>query len=234
MSVPAPGPVRFGAFELDIRSGELLRQGTKVNLQDQPFQVLMLLLERPGEVVTREELSKRLWPEDIFVDFDRGLNKAVNKLRVALRDDAEKPRYIETLPQRGYRFIAPVENQVQIRDRLRLQPPPRIDSLAVLPLDNLSGDPAQEYFSDGMTEELICAVARIASLRVISRTSVMSYKGARKSLPVIAKELRVDAIVEGTIARSDQRVRITAQLIYAPDDRHLWSGRYERELHDVL
>ncbi len=234
MSVPAPGPVRFGAFELDIRSGELLRQGTKVNLQDQPFQVLMLLLERPGEVVTREELSKRLWPEDIFVDFDRGLNKAVNKLRVALRDDAEKPRYIETLPQRGYRFIAPVENQVQIRDRLRLQPTPRIDSLAVLPLDNLSGDPAQEYFSDGMTEELICAVARIASLRVISRTSMMLYKGSRKSLPAIAKDLGVDAVLEGSVARSEQKVRITAQLIYAPEDKHLWAGRYERDLRDIL
>src|SRR5260370_23572757 len=106
----------FGVLELDPRSGELLREGGKVNLQDQPFQVLMLLLERPGEVVTREELSQKLWPEDIFVDFDRGLNKAVNKLRAALLDDADKPRYIETLPQRGYRFIAPIENQVQIRD----------------------------------------------------------------------------------------------------------------------
>src|SRR6266404_6098239 len=234
MSVRARRPIRFGVFELDPRSGELLRQGAKVNLQDQPFQVLMLLLERPGEVVTREELSKRLWPEDIFVDFDRGLNKAVNKLRVALRDDAEKPRYIETLPQRGYRFIAPVKNQAPIRDHLQLQPPPRINSLAVLPLDNLSGDPAEEYFSDGMTEELICAVARIASLRVISRTSIMLYKGSRKSLPAIAKDLGVDAVVEGSVARSEQKVRITAQLIHAPDDRHLWSGRYERELRDIL
>src|SRR6266404_699306 len=234
MSVRARRPIRFGVFELDPRSGELLRQGAKVNLQDQPFQVLMLLLERPGEVVTREELSKRLWPEDIFVDFDRGLNKAVNKLRVALRDDAEKPRYIETLPQRGYRFIAPVKNQAPIRDHLQLQPPPRINSLAVLPLDNLSGDPAEEYFSDGMTEELICAVARIASLRVISRTSIMLYKGSRKSLPAIAKDLGVDAVVEGSVARSEQKVRITAQLIYAPEDRHLWAGRYERDLRDIL
>jgi DNA-binding winged helix-turn-helix (wHTH) protein len=168
MSVPAPG-IRFGVFEVDTRSGELLRQGSKVNLQDQPFQALLLLLERPGEVVTREELRKRLWPENTFVDFDRGLNKAINKLRVALRDDAETPRYIETLPQRGYRFIAPVEDLAQVRDRLRPQYAPRIDSLAVLPLDNLSGDPAQEYFSDGMTEELICAIARISSLRFISR-----------------------------------------------------------------
>ncbi len=234
MSASSPQLIRFGFFEVDTRSGELRRQGCKVNLQEQPFQALVLLLERPGEVVTREELNKRLWPENTFVDFERGLNKAITKLRAALRDDAEKPCYIETLPQRGYRFIAPVENPPPVRDRFRAQHPPRIDSLAVLPLENLSGDPAQEYFSDGLTEELICAVARIASLRVISRTSVMPYKGARKSLPVIAKELRVDAIVEGTVARSEQKVRITAQLIYAPDDRHLWSGRYERELHDIL
>ena len=234
MSASSPQLIRFGFFEVDTRSGELRRQGCKVNLQEQPFQALVLLLERPGEVVTREELNKRLWPENTFVDFERGLNKAITKLRAALRDDAEKPCYIETLPQRGYRFIAPVENPPPARDRFRAQHPPRIDSLAVLPLENLSGDPAQEYFSDGLTEELICAVARIASLRVISRTSVMPYKGARKSLPVIAKELRVDAIVEGTVARSEQKVRITAQLIYAPDDRHLWSGRYERELHDIL
>jgi TolB-like protein/Flp pilus assembly protein TadD len=234
MNVPARRPIRFGVFELDPRSGELLRQGAKVNLQDQPFQVLMLLLERPGEVVTREELSKRLWPEDIFVDFDRGLNKAVNKLRVALRDNAETPRYIETLPHRGYRFIGSVKNQVPIRDHFQLQPPPRINSLAVLPLDNLSGDPAEEYFSDGMTEELICAVARIASLRVISRTSVMFYKGSRKLLPAIAKDLGVDAVVEGSVARSEQKVRITAQLIYAPEDKHLWAGRYERDLRDIL
>src|ERR1700730_16184335 len=234
MSASSPQLIRFGFFEVDTRSGELRRQGCKVNLQEQPFQVLVLLLERSGEVVTREELNKRLWPENTFVDFERGLNKAITKLRAALRDDAEKPCYIETLPQRGYRFIALVETPPPVRDRFRAQHPPRIDSLAVLPLENLSGDPAQECLSAGLTEELICAVARIASLRVISRTSVKPYKGALKSLPVIAKELRVDAIVEGTVVRSEQKVRITAQLIYAPDDRHLWSGRYERELHDIL
>ena len=219
---------------MDTRSGELRRQGSKINLQEQPFQALLLLLERSGEVVTREELSKKLWPEDTFVDFERGLNKAINKLRAALRDDAEKPSFIETLPQHGYRFIASVASPAKVRDLVRSQNHSKIDSVAVLPLENLSGDPTEEYFSDGMTEELICAVARIKSLRVISRTSVMAYKGTRKSLPAIANELRVDAIVEGSVARSDQRVRITAQLIYAPDDRHLWSGRYERELHDIL
>ena len=234
MSFSSPQLIRFGLFELDIRSGELRRRGSKVSLQEQPFQALVLLLERPGQVVTREELSKKLWPEDTFVDFERGLNKAINKLRAALRDDAEKPRFIETLPQHGYRFIAQVESPPPARNHARAQHRPPIDSIAVLPLENLSGDPAQEYFSDGLTEELLCAVARISSLRVISRTSVMPYKGARKSLPAIAKELRVDAVVEGTVARSDQKVRITAQLIYAPDDRHLWSGRYERELRDIL
>ena len=234
-------PIRFGAFEVDTRSGELRRQGLRLKLQEQPFQVLVLLLERPGEVVTREELTKKLWCDNTFVDFDRGLNKAINRLREVLRDSAEKPRFIETLPHRGYRFIAPVEsagvdsaNATEVRGHRLPQPIPRIDSLLVLPLDNHSGDPAQEYFADGMTEELISAISKISSLRVISRTSAMRYKGARKSLPAIAKELRVDAVVEGSVARSDQKVRITAQLIHAPDDRHLWSGRYERELHDIL
>jgi DNA-binding winged helix-turn-helix (wHTH) protein len=182
MSATSPQLIRFGFFELDTRSGELRRQGAKINLQEQPFQVLVLLLGRPGEVVTRDELSRQLWPENTFVDFERGLNKAINKLRTALRDDAEKPSFIETLPQRGYRFIAPVENLALVRGHVRLQNAPQIDSLAVLPLDNLSGDSSQEYFSDGLTEELICAVARIASLRVISRTSVMPYKASPKSL----------------------------------------------------
>ena len=233
--------IRFGVFELNIRSGELLRQGSRVKLQNQPFQILQMLLENPGEVVTREELRKRLWPENTFVDFDHGLNKAVSGLRWALKDRVSKPHFIETLPQRGYRFIAKLENGSAAASSapqlLYSSPPPhslRVDSLAVLPLENLSGDPAQEYFADGMTEELICAVARIASLRVISRTSVMTFKGARRSLPDIAKELRVDAIVEGTVARFGEKVRITAQLIYAADDRHLWSGRYERDVSDVL
>ena len=230
MTHPAPPRIRFGTFEVDTRSGELRRNGYKVDLQDQPFQALVLLLERPGEMVTREELCKKLWPADTFVDFERGLNKAINKLRGALRDDAGKPRYIETLPQRGYRFIGLVESAPLPSPQSR----PSIDSLVVLPLDNLSGDAAQEYFSDGMTEELICALARISSLRVISRTSAAAYKGSRKSLPQIAKELGVDAVVEGSVARSGQSVRITAQLILAADDRHLWAGRYERDLCDIL
>ena len=234
MNVPRPHRLRFGPFEVDTRSGELLRHGARVDLQDQPFQALVMLLERPGEVVTREEFSKALWPGNTFVDFERGLNKAINKLRAALRDNPEKPRYVETLPQRGYRFVAPVERVEPAGDDSRPLRPVQIDSLAVLPLANLSGDPAQEYFSDGLTEELICAISRIPSLRVISRTSAMSLKEARKPLAEIARELAVDAVVEGTVSRSGDRVRVTAQLILARNDSHLWAGRYERDLGDIL
>jgi len=224
---PSPSILRFGMFEVDARAGELRKQGVRVKLQDQPFRVLTLLLRRPGEVVSREELRSQIWGSDMFIDFDNGLNTSINKLRETLGDSADNPHFIETLPRRGYKFIAPVE-------KLQSQYVPRIDSLAVLPLDNLSGDPAQEYFSDGLTEELICALATIPSLRVISRTSVMLYKGSRKSLPAIAKELNVDAVVEGSVSRSDQKVRITVQLVLAHEDRHLWSGRYERDLGEIL
>jgi len=234
---------------------------------------LLALIERPGEVVTREELQKRLWPGDTAGDFERGLNKAIARVRDALGDDADNPTFIETLPQRGYRFLLHVESS-QLETRrveqaslpavplisnpsttrrnllaaagglaavtaaayfFRKTPQKPIESIAVLPLENLSDDPAQEYFSDGMTDELIGEIARIGSLRVISRTSVMQYKrGVRKSLPEIARQLNVDAILEGTILQAGQKVRITAQLIRAQDDRHLWSEKYERDLSDVL
>jgi len=176
--------IGFGPFELDTRGGELRRGGVRIRLQEQPFQVLVILLEHAGDVVVREDLIGRLWPKNTFVDFDRGLNKAINRLREVLGDSADKPRFIETLPKRGYRFLAQVttvtggasngeEEHGPILPRHALH----IDSLAVMPLDNLSGDPAQEYFSDGMTDELIGAVSRIKHLRVPSRTSVMQYKG---------------------------------------------------------
>jgi TolB-like protein/Flp pilus assembly protein TadD len=231
-------PIRFGIFEVDSQSGELRRSGLKIKLQEQPFQVLMMLLERAGKVVTREQLQKRLWPADTFVDFDRGLNRAINRLRDALGDDSNNPRFIETLPLRGYRFIVPVETQPASRSvRSPEGSHPRahlIESLAVLPLENLSNDSAQEYFADGMTDELITELAKITSLRLISRASIMQYKGTRKPLPLIARELGVDAVVEGTIVRSGQTVRITAKLVQACDDRHLWSEKYERALGDVL
>ena len=180
--MPITCRVHFGAFELDVRSGELFRNGSKVRMQNQPFQVLALLLEHAGNVVTREEFRNRLWAEDTFVDFDRGLNKAINGLRSVLRDHAKKPRFIETLPHRGYRFIAPVEAattdtlHVVPRQSQILAQPARIDSLAVLPLDDHCGEAGQEYFCDGMTGELISALSKISSLRVISRTSVMNIE----------------------------------------------------------
>jgi TolB-like protein/DNA-binding winged helix-turn-helix (wHTH) protein/Tfp pilus assembly protein PilF len=284
------GPLRFGVFELDLRAGELRKHGLRIRLQQQPFQVLAMLLEHPGEVVTRGELQKSLWAADTFVDFDHGLNKAINKIREALSDSAESPRFVETVARRGYRFLAEVKvadaapvrspepaaephAAADSRDRWnvdsRLSTSKRhlpslalqivviallllmaslaawkvhpwnrtsqvIHSLAVLPLESLSSDASQDYFADGMTDELISDLGQISALRVISRTSVMVYKHARKPLPQIARELNVDAVVEGTVLRSGDRVRITAQLIEASSDKHLWSQSYEGELRDTL
>jgi TolB-like protein/DNA-binding winged helix-turn-helix (wHTH) protein/Tfp pilus assembly protein PilF len=288
-AVPSPRSIRFGVFELDLRSGELQKQGRKIRLEGQPVQVLKCLLESPGELVTRDELHRKLWPADTFVNFEHGLNAAVKRLRQALSDAADNPRFVETLPRRGYRFIAPIQvvpgseavatpsapdslpervDQEQIDppdaplvSEPRRRPhawktlafvlllvvgistvlmlrsrsnPPVIRSLAVLPLENLSGDASEDYFSDGMTDELITELGQIAGLRVISRTSMMTYKGARKSIPQIAHELNVDAVVEGTVLRSGNQVRITAQLIQAEDDKHLWARSYEGELRDTF
>jgi len=223
---PSPPRTRFGSFELDLASGELSKDGQKRALPPKAFEVLKALLERPGEVVTREELRGRLWAADTFVEFDDSLNHAVKKLRQALGDSAEDPEFIETLPRYGYRLIA---------SRARApEPGPRIRSLAVLPLANLSDDPQQEYFADGMTDALITDVSTIRAVKVISRTSVMRYKGARKPLPQIARELRVDGVIEGTVQRSNGQVRITVQLIHAATDTHLWAGSYERDFRDVL
>jgi TolB-like protein/DNA-binding winged helix-turn-helix (wHTH) protein/Flp pilus assembly protein TadD len=278
MTIPS-ARVRFGVFEVDLRSGELHKQGIKIKLHDQPFQVLAMLLEHPGQLVTREELHLKLWPANTFVDFDVGLNSAIKRLRDALGDSAEDPRFVETLPRRGYRFIAPVEGQktpqpgepsAEVTGRPRGQAGPtstpwrrlllpallaltlvavffssvrawrgysggsRIRSLAVLPLENLSGDPSQEYFADGMTEELTTNLAKIKSLRVISRSSAMQYKKTQKPLAEIARALRVDAVVEGSVARSGDKVRITAQLIEARTDQHVWAEVYNRDLRDVV
>jgi TolB-like protein/DNA-binding winged helix-turn-helix (wHTH) protein/Tfp pilus assembly protein PilF len=281
-----PRLVRFGVFELDRRSGELRKDGVRVRLQEQPLRVLDALLAEAGEPVTREALRQRLWPDETFVDFDNGLNRAINRLRAALGDEADNPRFIETLERRGYRFIAPVvapEAPVPAAppepslEPARPATPPRTDrgrgrrawlggvvaaalllavvliavtwgrrrradsgdhapirSLAVLPLANLTGDPAQDYFSDGMTDALITNLASLPALRVISRQSVMRYKGSAKPLPEIARELGVEGVVEGSVVRSGGRVRITAQLIHAASDRHLWARSYERPLEDVL
>ena len=275
MAVPGREGSRleFGVFTVDVDAGELLKQGTRVRIQDRPFQLLVALLKRPGEVVTRDELRELLWPDGTFVDFDHNISSAVNKLRCALDDSAQNPRYIETVGRRGYRFLYPISltapssghlvsaSQAAPRKRWLLPallslgllvsavavllavgrdtPPPTVvsptvRSIAVLPLRNLSSDAEQQYFSEGLTDELIARLAAVEGLRVISRTSAMRYRDARKPLPAIAKELNVDAVLEGSILRAGGRVRITAQLVEAATDRHLWARSYERDHHDIL
>jgi TolB-like protein/DNA-binding winged helix-turn-helix (wHTH) protein len=313
---PHPNSVyRFASFELDATVGKLRKHGYRVPLQEQPFRILCLLLDRPLELITREQIRETLWAADTFVDFDRSLNKAMVKLRQALDDDADAPRFIETLPKRGYRFLIPAEvvrsqasghsrsvgasaaiqkhenqnggnavsNSVRsenaIADEIaddrgagranrasqiirwttrglaaaacivivlwvapakwrdQLMPPiflPPIRSLAVLPLENLSGDPSQQYFADGMTDELTTSLARIPSLRVVSRTTMNQYHNSHKSIPEIARELNVDAVIEGSVMRFRDKVRITTQLIDAHRDRHLWAQSYEDTLTDVV
>src|ERR1700687_3603413 len=303
-AIPA-NSMRFGVYEFDLRAGELRKHAIRIKLQEQPCQILAILLEHRGEMVTREELQRRLWPSDTFVDFDHSLNTAVMRLREALNDSSENPRFIETLPRRGYRFVAPVEEksasvtetaqpetgevsasqsalakndptlsplspglpatagkvvghlprQVVVLATIFLlgivlagglavrylrkpsvasAPPDQITSLVVLPFENLSADKDQAYFADGMTDELIAHLAKIRSLRVISRTSSMEYKGTHKSLSQIARDLNVDAVVEGTVLRSGNRVRITAELVQVATDRHLWAETYESPLGDIL
>ena len=295
--------VRFGVFEVDLKACELRKHGFRIKLAEQPFQVLALLVERPGEIVTREELRDRLWPGDTFVDFDHGLNNAVMRVREVLLDSSEHPRYVETVPRRGYRFVAPVEetsvapqtpeaaelegrgtglgssaSNPALPQTISEQPPwstrvkrwfasrliavaaivlmglaallmfviharnvasikanaTRSTSLVVLPLENLSGDKDQDYFADGMTDELIANLAKIRSLHVVSRSTAMAYKGTRKPLSAIARELNVDAVVEGTVMRVGSRVRITAELVQVSTDHHLWADTYESQMGDVL
>ena len=219
--------VRFGVFELDLRAGELRKRGIKIQLHDQPLQVLALLLERPGQVVTREELKRKLWTVGTVVHFDHGLDTAINKLREALGDSADSPRFVETLPRRGYRFIGSIDNRaVEVAG-------PTLP-IAVLPLKNLSGDSGQDYFADGMTEALITELGKIGSLQVLSHQSVIRYRQTAKSLPQIARELNVVAVLEGSVLRSENRVRITANLLQAAPERHLWAESFEFDPHDVL
>jgi len=246
--------VRFGAFELDLRAGELRKRGVKIRLQDKPFQMLDALLEQPGELVTRDELCRRLWPSDTFVDFDGSLNTAAGKLRESLGDSAENPRFVETLPRRGYRFIAPVEKgspAPRLVTKAETTPPvagkteatqKRVSeasaadekSIAVLPLENLSSDGEQEYFCDGMTEELINALTQIGELRVVARTSAFAFKGAHRDIRQIGIELGVAMVVEGSVRKAGDRLRVTVQLIQAATGYHVWSQRYDRKLTDVF
>ena len=273
----SPHTVRFGVYELNLQSAQLKKHGLRIKLQRQPAQILVLLVTKPGEVVTREQLRAHLWREDTFVDFDHGLNNAINRIRDVLCDSPSEPHFIETIPRTGYRFIGKLE---EVREVLafpstvtRIRPeaeaskgvvtrPLRlgrmaafatvlgltlgmgggmskasrqaIHSLVVLPFENLSGDASQDYFADGMTDSLITDLARLGSFDVISRTSAMHYKGVRTTLPEIARELNVDAVIEGGVVRSGGRVRISAQLIEASSDRHLWAHAYDRDAKEVL
>src|SRR5438094_4556638 len=214
--------VRFGAFELDQDAGELRKQGTRMKLQEQPLQMLQVLLQRPGEIVTREELRQNVWPSDTFVDFDHGINNAIKRLREALGDTAETPHYIETLPRRGYRFLHALATTIAEA------------SIAVLPFLSLSADPENEIFADGMSEEIIGALMQIKKLHVAARTSSFSFKGKHVDLRVIGEQLNVRTVLEGSVRKSGNRLRITAQLVNTMDGYHLWSERYDREMKDVF
>jgi TolB-like protein len=232
--------IRFGAFELDASNGELRKAGVSLKIHPQPLQVLLLLAEHAGQTVTRDEIQRCLWGDNTFVDFERGINFCVNRIRATLGDDAEKPLYVETLPRRGYRFIAPVKIHAALTafalgGRLsEWTTDQSFPSLAVLPFENLSGDPAQDYFAEGMTETLITELGKISALRVISRQSMMQYKGTKKTVPQIAGELNIKAVVEGSVLRVGDRVRVTVQLIEAVPERHLWADSYDRSFRDVL
>jgi TolB-like protein/DNA-binding winged helix-turn-helix (wHTH) protein len=307
---PVPPNIHFGVFEVDLRARELRKKGVRIKIQQQPFELLLLLLARPGQVLSRDDLRQKLWPSDVYVDFDRSVNKAMVKLREALGDSSESPLYIETLPRIGYRFIAPVAHssteselailpaapshesftppeyipsqsvfgviaaQVETSKHppthalLGSQPPakppvarwPRIaaaaliliatsatalavhkhnlssapiHSLAVLPLDNLSGDQSQDYFADGMTDELTTMLAKNSTLRIVSRTSAMQYKKAQRPLRDIARELGVEGIIEGSVNRSGDHVHMTVQLIRVENDAHLWAESYDRGPSDI-
>jgi len=302
--------IRTGLFEIDLAAGQVHKNGRRLPLQEQPFRVLAMLLDRPGEVVTRQDLQARLWPADTYVGFDEGLNTAIRKLRMVFGDSAGNPRFIETLPRRGYRFIAPVTETTTanglsgqgaaivdatgiggddavvdselheqdgqagtapdfpapalsvrrwpwkpvvsvaallalalaviaylVRSRPSLSPAPtKRAMLAILPFQNLSNDPGQEYFSDGLTEETITDLGQLSPehLGVIARTSAMAYKHTNKTVSQIGHELGVDYVLEGSVRREGGKARVSAQLIRVSDQTHLWAQNYDREEQDLL
>lgn len=295
----------FGDFRLDSTRFELLRDGRSIKLERKPMELLILLATREGDLVTRAEIIEHLWGNEVFVDTEHGINTAIRKIRQALRDDPEQPRFVQTVMGRGYRFIGPAvkvqpsptagnghsspangdlaepaafvaspstvspigivpgDPAAPSRSRLRLwltiaasmvlvlfviviairayrshmhpntAATPNIHSLAVLPLDNLSGDLKQDYFADGMTDELTTMLAKNSTLRITSRTSAMQFKDPHRPLREVASSLGVDGIVEGSIERADGKVHMTLQLIHAPTDTHLWADSYDRSNNDV-
>jgi TolB-like protein/Flp pilus assembly protein TadD len=236
--ISSPPPMKFGPYIADFRTGELRKNGTRIRMQEKPLRVLALLAEKQGQLVTRDELKKRLWPDDTFVDFETGLNTAVSKLRDALSDNTEKPRYIETVHRRGYRFVAEVTLLEPDADgqqmHASLGEAKGMPSVAVLPFENLSGDATQDYLSDGMTDTLITALSKRGALRVISRTSVMQYEKTRKPLPEIARELHVEFVVEGSVLQIGNCIRIAAQLIDGARDQNIWAESYEGDFNEIL
>lgn len=287
--VTAAEPIRtyqFGVFTVELPGGELRKYGVRLKLQERPLQLLIALLERPGEIVSRVELRQRLWPDGTFVDFDHNISNAINKLRTVLNDSASHPRFIETVGRRGYRFLADVRqlSPDPAASELREQKIPEVLTvaarnssrfprrwtlgagaalllsvvaagyfqwqhksvannvpaqrvmLAVLPFENLTGDPGQDYFSDGLTEEMIAELGRLNQnhLGVIARTSVMLYKQGPKPLDQIGRELGVQYVIEGSVRRDASHVRITAELIQVKDQTHLWAREYDRQLNDSL
>ncbi|HXH50133.1 MAG TPA: FlgO family outer membrane protein [Terriglobia bacterium] len=224
--------IRFDCFEVDLASGQLYRRGVRINLREKSFQVLAFLLERPGEVVTRDELYRRLWREEVFVDFESNLNATIARLREALNDSADRPRYIETLPKHGYRFLASTSETV----RPSAPSQTRRTRLAVLPFVNLSGNSSEEYFSDAMTDDVISALANLApeTLSVIARTTAMRYKGSHKDISRIGRELKVDYILEGSVRLNQDRVTINVQLVQASDQAHVFARKYDSELRDIF
>ncbi len=291
-----PGSVyQFGDFRLDCGRFELTRKGRSLSLERKPLELLILLAERKGQLVTRTEIAERLWEPEVFVDTEHGINTAIRKIRQTLRDDSNEPSFVQTVMGKGYRFVAEVavqgdvveeSSRSDVSDGLpksqttavkaapiapmvvlskaagnrwrwlvwavpsllvvavtlglamrfwhrRAAAMAPILSLAVLPLDNLSGDPGQEYFADGMTDELTTMLAKNSTLRIVSRTSVMQYKGVHRPVREIARELGVDGILEGSVSRSGDKVHMTIQLIEAPSDTHEWAESYDRALKDV-
>ncbi|HJQ27537.1 MAG TPA: winged helix-turn-helix domain-containing protein [Blastocatellia bacterium] len=220
---------------VDLQTCRVFKSGNDLRLEPKALDVLVFLIEHRGRVIEKDELLGAVWKE-AFVS-ENAMTRVIAQLRKALGDDPRQARYIKTVQTRGYLFVADVETRATApalaaprNGDSRLH----VESLAVLPLENLSGDAAQEYFADAMTDELITELAKVSRLRVISRTSAMRYKGVRKPLPEIARELNVEAIIEGSAWRAGRRVRITAQLIHAATDSHLWAESYERDLRDVI
>jgi TolB-like protein len=211
--------LRFGAFEVDLEGRRLLKRGVPITLREQSFQVLAARTERPGEIVTREELRRRLWSSDTFVDFEVALNSAVSRLRDALGDSANSPSFIETIPKRGYRFVVPI---------------PKRPAVAVMPFVNQTGDAKDEYFSDGLTDELIRGLSRVQGLRVTAGSVVFRFKGQRCDARQIGNELGVEAVLEGSVWRTRDRIRISVNLVGVKDGFNLWAQRFDTNLGDVF